>query len=181
MAPDGARPARFEGHEYPQTLPEPDDIQAGAVAPWSALSAARANRSHARTRRIAAAGRAAPPRQLDDPRRSERHGRRRYRRAADHPPLGRAGGALRRGRRNAAGADAAVVLDARAPRRDRPARAGAATLDETPDRDGAARSARGGRYRRVLSARRRVAEPHRDAGARARRSGPSSDSWTSAR
>src|SRR5580704_5565249 len=36
MAPD--RPARFEGHQYPQTLPEPDDIQAGAVAPWSALS-----------------------------------------------------------------------------------------------------------------------------------------------
>jgi 8-oxo-dGTP pyrophosphatase MutT (NUDIX family) len=39
MAPDGTRPARFEGHEYPQTLPEPDDIQAGEVAPWSTLSA----------------------------------------------------------------------------------------------------------------------------------------------
>ena len=38
MAPDGTRPARFEGHEYPQTLPEPDDIQAGEVAPWSTLS-----------------------------------------------------------------------------------------------------------------------------------------------
>jgi 8-oxo-dGTP pyrophosphatase MutT (NUDIX family) len=37
MAPDGTRPARFEGHEYPQTLPEPDDIQAGAEAPWSSL------------------------------------------------------------------------------------------------------------------------------------------------
>src|ERR1700722_5914571 len=37
MAPDGTRPARFEGHEYPQTLPEPDDIQAGAQAPWSSL------------------------------------------------------------------------------------------------------------------------------------------------
>jgi 8-oxo-dGTP pyrophosphatase MutT (NUDIX family) len=37
MAPDGSRPARFEGHEYPQTLPEPDDIQAGALAPWSAV------------------------------------------------------------------------------------------------------------------------------------------------
>jgi 8-oxo-dGTP pyrophosphatase MutT (NUDIX family) len=37
MAPDGSRPARFEGHEYPQTLPEPDDIQAGALAPWSTL------------------------------------------------------------------------------------------------------------------------------------------------
>jgi 8-oxo-dGTP pyrophosphatase MutT (NUDIX family) len=40
MAPDGTRPARFEGHEYPQTLPEPDDIQAGANAPWSALPVA---------------------------------------------------------------------------------------------------------------------------------------------
>jgi 8-oxo-dGTP pyrophosphatase MutT (NUDIX family) len=38
MAPDGTRPARFEGHEYPQTLPEPDDIQAGALAPWSTLA-----------------------------------------------------------------------------------------------------------------------------------------------
>jgi 8-oxo-dGTP pyrophosphatase MutT (NUDIX family) len=38
MAPDGTRPARFEGHEYPQTLPEPDDVQAGENAPWSTLS-----------------------------------------------------------------------------------------------------------------------------------------------
>ena len=38
MTPDGPRPARFEGHEYPQTLPEPDDIQAGEHAPWSTLS-----------------------------------------------------------------------------------------------------------------------------------------------
>ncbi|MGB8197920.1 MAG: CoA pyrophosphatase [Acidimicrobiales bacterium] len=37
MAPDGTRPARFEGHEYPQTLPEPDDIQSGELAPWSTL------------------------------------------------------------------------------------------------------------------------------------------------
>jgi 8-oxo-dGTP pyrophosphatase MutT (NUDIX family) len=37
MAPDGTRPERFEGHEYPQTLPEPDDIQAGALAPWNTL------------------------------------------------------------------------------------------------------------------------------------------------
>jgi 8-oxo-dGTP pyrophosphatase MutT (NUDIX family) len=37
MAPDFFRPARFEGHDFPQTLPEPDDIQAGALAPWSAL------------------------------------------------------------------------------------------------------------------------------------------------
>jgi 8-oxo-dGTP pyrophosphatase MutT (NUDIX family) len=40
MAPDGMRPARFEGHEYPQILPEPDDIQAGSLAPWSELSVA---------------------------------------------------------------------------------------------------------------------------------------------
>jgi 8-oxo-dGTP pyrophosphatase MutT (NUDIX family) len=38
MAPDRSRPARFEGHDYPQTLPEPDDIQTGALAPWSTLS-----------------------------------------------------------------------------------------------------------------------------------------------
>jgi 8-oxo-dGTP pyrophosphatase MutT (NUDIX family) len=37
MAPDGTRPARFEGHRYPQTLPEPDDIRAGRPAPWSHL------------------------------------------------------------------------------------------------------------------------------------------------
>ena len=44
MAPDGTRPARFEGHEYPQTLPEPDDIQAGALAPWSTLSTTERSR-----------------------------------------------------------------------------------------------------------------------------------------
>jgi 8-oxo-dGTP pyrophosphatase MutT (NUDIX family) len=38
MAPDGTRPARFEGHDYPQTLPEPDDVQTGETAPWSALA-----------------------------------------------------------------------------------------------------------------------------------------------
>jgi 8-oxo-dGTP pyrophosphatase MutT (NUDIX family) len=43
MAPDGSRPARFEGHDYPQALPEPDDIQAGALAPWS--NVAQADRS----------------------------------------------------------------------------------------------------------------------------------------
>jgi 8-oxo-dGTP pyrophosphatase MutT (NUDIX family) len=39
MAPDGTRPARFEGHDYPQTLPEPDGIEVGALAPWSVLPA----------------------------------------------------------------------------------------------------------------------------------------------
>jgi 8-oxo-dGTP pyrophosphatase MutT (NUDIX family) len=38
MAPDGTRPARFAGHVYPQTLPEPDDIREGAAAPWSHLA-----------------------------------------------------------------------------------------------------------------------------------------------
>jgi 8-oxo-dGTP pyrophosphatase MutT (NUDIX family) len=37
MAPDGTRPARFVGHEYPQTLPDPDEIRAGSAAPWAAL------------------------------------------------------------------------------------------------------------------------------------------------
>jgi 8-oxo-dGTP pyrophosphatase MutT (NUDIX family) len=32
-------PARFEGHEYPQSIPEPDDIEAGAAAPWATLAA----------------------------------------------------------------------------------------------------------------------------------------------
>jgi 8-oxo-dGTP pyrophosphatase MutT (NUDIX family) len=44
MAPDGTRPARFAGHVYPQTLPEPDDIRAGGPAPWAHLSlSARSN------------------------------------------------------------------------------------------------------------------------------------------
>jgi 8-oxo-dGTP pyrophosphatase MutT (NUDIX family) len=37
MAPDGTRPARFAGHVYPQTLPDPDDIRAGGPAPWAHL------------------------------------------------------------------------------------------------------------------------------------------------
>jgi 8-oxo-dGTP pyrophosphatase MutT (NUDIX family) len=31
-------PTRFEDHEYPQVIPEPDDIVRGAPAPWSHLS-----------------------------------------------------------------------------------------------------------------------------------------------
>jgi len=31
------RPARFDGFEYPQVIPEPDDVIAGAPAPWSTL------------------------------------------------------------------------------------------------------------------------------------------------
>ncbi|MEO9181253.1 MAG: CoA pyrophosphatase [Acidimicrobiales bacterium] len=37
MGPERSWPARFEGHEYPQILPEPDDIQPGAAAPWARL------------------------------------------------------------------------------------------------------------------------------------------------
>ena len=28
-------PARFEGYEYPQVIPDPDDVQAGGPAPWA--------------------------------------------------------------------------------------------------------------------------------------------------
>ena len=32
-------PARFEGFEYPQVIPDPDDVRAGEPAPWSVLAA----------------------------------------------------------------------------------------------------------------------------------------------
>jgi 8-oxo-dGTP pyrophosphatase MutT (NUDIX family) len=35
------RPARFEGREYPQVIPEPEDVQLGAPAPWSGLDPQR--------------------------------------------------------------------------------------------------------------------------------------------
>jgi hypothetical protein len=35
--PNANRPARFEGREFPQVIPEPDDVLAGAPAPWSFL------------------------------------------------------------------------------------------------------------------------------------------------
>jgi 8-oxo-dGTP pyrophosphatase MutT (NUDIX family) len=35
--PNANRPARFEGREFPQVIPEPDDVLAGAPAPWSVL------------------------------------------------------------------------------------------------------------------------------------------------
>ena len=37
MARHAGWPTRFEGHDYPQTLPDPDDIQPGGPAPWSTL------------------------------------------------------------------------------------------------------------------------------------------------
>jgi 8-oxo-dGTP pyrophosphatase MutT (NUDIX family) len=35
------RPPRFVDHEYPQVIPEPDDIRHGAPAPWSLLALER--------------------------------------------------------------------------------------------------------------------------------------------
>lgn len=38
MTPKNERPERFFGHLYPQIIPEPDDIEPGAPAPWSTLA-----------------------------------------------------------------------------------------------------------------------------------------------
>jgi 8-oxo-dGTP pyrophosphatase MutT (NUDIX family) len=35
MTPPEERPSRFEGHRYPQTIPDPGEIRAGAEAPWA--------------------------------------------------------------------------------------------------------------------------------------------------
>jgi 8-oxo-dGTP pyrophosphatase MutT (NUDIX family) len=40
MSPVGGS-ARFEGHQYPQAIPEPDDVEAGGPAPWAALAPER--------------------------------------------------------------------------------------------------------------------------------------------
>lgn len=37
MASNNERTARFSGHDYPQVIPEPDEIATGAPAPWSIL------------------------------------------------------------------------------------------------------------------------------------------------
>jgi 8-oxo-dGTP pyrophosphatase MutT (NUDIX family) len=39
--PLSGNPARFEGHQFPQTIPEPDDIEIGRPAPWAALAPER--------------------------------------------------------------------------------------------------------------------------------------------
>lgn len=41
MARDGEWPARFGDHEYPQVIPEPDDIKLGEPAPWAHLDIAK--------------------------------------------------------------------------------------------------------------------------------------------
>jgi 8-oxo-dGTP pyrophosphatase MutT (NUDIX family) len=38
MTPPERRPRRFEGHRYPQIIPDPGEIEAGSLAPWSAIS-----------------------------------------------------------------------------------------------------------------------------------------------
>jgi len=38
MARSAQWPVRFEGHEYPQVIPEPDDVLAGGPAPWATLA-----------------------------------------------------------------------------------------------------------------------------------------------
>jgi len=37
MARHADWPSRFEGHDFPQSIPDPDDVLAGAPAPWAAL------------------------------------------------------------------------------------------------------------------------------------------------
>jgi 8-oxo-dGTP pyrophosphatase MutT (NUDIX family) len=44
MTPPEERPSRFEGHCYPQTIPDPGEIRAGGEAPW-ARAATRTNLS----------------------------------------------------------------------------------------------------------------------------------------
>ena len=44
MTPPEARPPRFAGHRYPQTIPEPGEILAGDPAPWANV-ASRTNLS----------------------------------------------------------------------------------------------------------------------------------------
>jgi 8-oxo-dGTP pyrophosphatase MutT (NUDIX family) len=39
MPPPVGRPERFVGHEYPQIIPDPDDIRPGSPSPWSLLPA----------------------------------------------------------------------------------------------------------------------------------------------
>jgi len=38
VAPTLGEPARFTGHEYPQNIPEPDEILSGGPAPWAHLA-----------------------------------------------------------------------------------------------------------------------------------------------
>jgi 8-oxo-dGTP pyrophosphatase MutT (NUDIX family) len=38
MTPPERRPPRFEGHRYPQIIPDPGEIEAGKLAPWSGAS-----------------------------------------------------------------------------------------------------------------------------------------------
>lgn len=59
MTPQVGRPERFAGHQYPQIVPEPDEIKPGGPSPWAALSgSSRTNLTLSLvTSRLAAAGR----------------------------------------------------------------------------------------------------------------------------
>lgn len=41
MTPPSERPTRFDGHRFPQVIPEPEVVQAGSPAPWAALAASK--------------------------------------------------------------------------------------------------------------------------------------------
>ena len=38
MTPSERRPPRFDGHQYPQIIPDPGEIEVGGLAPWSGTS-----------------------------------------------------------------------------------------------------------------------------------------------
>ena len=38
MTPSERRPPRFDGHQYPQIIPDPGEIEVGGPAPWSGTS-----------------------------------------------------------------------------------------------------------------------------------------------
>lgn len=46
MASDTNWPPRFEGHVYPQVIPQPDDIQPGQPAPWRDVAPTTLSLSH---------------------------------------------------------------------------------------------------------------------------------------
>jgi len=41
MAQNSERPDRFVGHLYPQVIPDPEDVEPGAPAPWSGLAVSK--------------------------------------------------------------------------------------------------------------------------------------------
>ncbi|HVA71381.1 MAG TPA: CoA pyrophosphatase [Acidimicrobiales bacterium] len=41
MTPISERPERFEGHRFPQVIPEPEEVRPGSPAPWAALASSQ--------------------------------------------------------------------------------------------------------------------------------------------